>query len=92
MTTHGLPETIERHRVKSMLRKREKRAEERRPLKMQDTCAVYTKKINSRIDYLMWEELKAQAKRNKTTICELVRTYIEWGLEDGLVSNDRRQT
>jgi hypothetical protein len=35
-----------------------------------------------RIDFFTWREMRARATRNGTTIAEMCRTFIEWGLEN----------
>jgi hypothetical protein len=42
----------------------------------------YNSSCNVRMSKFMRGELEARAKKQKTTATELVRTYIEWGLEN----------
>lgn len=78
--------TLEERRITEIARKREKRAQARAVTEYTSSSnyppAIYTYKINGRVDEEMFNALTAQAKRQQTTVGELIRLYIEWGLEN----------
>lgn len=44
---------------------------------------TWAKQLNMRIDDEMRTRLRLRALNKRTSVAELVRTYIEWGLENG---------
>ena len=45
-------------------------------------------KLSAYIDAEVWESLKAVATRQNKPLSELIRTYVEWGLEQELQCRD----
>lgn len=43
--------------------------------------AALTEQCNIRVDKTTLTEIVRQARKSKTTLAELIRTYITWGLE-----------
>lgn len=78
--------TLEKERVNSMMRKREKRAQARAAAGYVKSSnyppAIYTYKLNGRVDEEMFNALAKQAEKQGITMGELFRLYLEWGLEN----------
>lgn len=80
--------TLEERRITEITRKREKRAQARTTKGYVKSSnyppAIYTYKLNGRVDEEMFNALTKQAERQGITMGELFRLYLEWGLENDI--------
>jgi hypothetical protein len=50
--------------------------------KWREDWNVQTRGVGCRVDHSTYSELFMRSRRNGTTIAEMLRAYIEWGLEN----------